>query len=454
MNIVVQQNPKETFREFTGLELHIPSLNQAFLLDLDFSAILKMSWRVDTKALDFLVLSAVVFAIDKIVLRKRAPDRWTRDLHVTLPLQHSAEWTQAAQALAESVSFLTGDRWHFTFAQADGPFSRRRANRRKMPRGFPKSPVVGLLSGGLDSFVGALDLCARFPKQPILFVSHYDGDVAGPASDQTRLCELLKAKVPNPISHLQVRVGVRRPSGKDSTHFHGHAFETSFRSRSLIFLGLAVYAATKVGVRTPIHIPENGPIALNVPLNPSRRGSCSTRTVHPYFIESLQRALVAAGIEHEITNPYEMKTKGEMLSECLNQNLLKSAYQLTNSCGKAGRRTHWQNRHARACGACVPCLFRRASLHAIGCDDEVYGFDVLTSRPDEHPDFHALLGLLRRKPTRKDIARELLANGRLPLAKLDLYAGVVERMVGEVGKWLSARASTSACSLAGVKRSP
>ncbi|MBN1671099.1 MAG: hypothetical protein JXR37_08715 [Kiritimatiellae bacterium] len=454
MNIVIQQNRKKAFREFTGLEIHVPSLSQTFLLDLDFSAILKMSWRIDAKALDFLVLSAVVFAVDKIALRRRTPDRWTRDLRVTLPLQHFAEWNQAAAAFAESVSFLTGDRWHFTFTQADGPFSRRRTNRRKLPRGFPKTPEVSLLSGGLDSFVGALDLCAKFPKQPILFVSHYDGDVAGPASDQAHLCECLKAGVPNPISHLQVRVGVRRPSGNSSNHGREHAFETSFRSRSLIFLGLAVYAASKVGARTPIHIPENGPIALNMPLNPSRRGSCSTRTVHPYFIDSLQKALVAAGIRHEITNPYELKTKGEMLSECLNQHLLKSAYQLTNSCGKAGRRAHWNNRRARACGACVPCLFRRASLHAIGCDDEVYGFDVLALRADEHPDFHALIGLLRRKPSRKDIAKALLANGRLPLAKLDLYAGVVERMLGEVGRWLSAKASSSVCALAGIKKSP
>lgn len=176
--------------------------------------------------------------------------------------------------------------------------------------------------------------------------------------------------------------------------------------------------------------------------------------MHPHFIESLRKALIVAGIEHEITNPYELKTKGEMLSSCLSQSLLKSAYQLTNSCGKAGRRTHWRNRRARACGACIPCLFRRASLHAIGCDDETYGFDVLASSPDEHPDFHALIGLLHRKPTRKDIAKTLLANGRLPLAKLDLYASVVERMLGEVERWFSAKASPSVCALAGIKKSP
>lgn len=454
MNIVVQLKQKETFREFAVLELVVPSVRRKFTLDIDFSAILGMSWRVDTKALDFLVISAVVFAVDKIARRKQTPDRWTRNLNVTLPLQHPEDWNPAAAALAECVSFLTGDRWRFTFTQVDKPFNRRRMNRRKAPPGFPKSPVVSLLSGGLDSFAGALDLLGQHPGQRLLFVSHYDGDVAGPASDQTNLCRFLADKFPGRVSHLQVRVGLRRPTGGDATDVPKYNFETSFRSRSLIFLGLAVYAASKIGKGTPIIIPENGPIALNMPLNPSRRGSCSTRTVHPCFLATLQKALAAAGVRHAITNPYELMTKGELLANCQYQGLLKSAYQLTNSCGKAGRRTHWQNRHARACGACVPCLFRRASLHAIGCDDEVYGFDVLTSRPDEHPDFHALLGLLRRKPTRKDIARELLANGRLPLAKLDLYAGVVERMIGEVGRWLSARASTSACSLAGVNRSP
>src|SRR5262249_25652186 len=145
-----------------------------------------------------------------------------------------------------------------------------------------------------------------------------------------------------------------------------YKFETTFRSRSLVFLGLAVYAASKVGVDVPVLIPENGPIALNVPLNPSRRGSCSTRTVHPQFLSMLGEALRGAGLGNPIRNPYEFKTKGEMVNECRAPELLEQIYTKSNSCGKAGRKTHWQNRKARACGGCIPRLFRRASLHAKG----------------------------------------------------------------------------------------
>jgi len=450
MDIIVKQNPGVTSREFSGLELDIPSLKRKFTLDVDFSAILNMSWRVDRKALDFMVIAAVVFAIDKIASRKKTHDRWTRTLNISMPLQFPEAWKPAADMLAQSVSFLTGDSWHFRFTQAATPFYKRRSNRRKKPLGFPQSPVVALLSGGLDSFAGALDLMAKHPGKQILFVSHYDGDVAGPASDQTKLCSVLEKKFPGCVTHLKVRVGLRRSTEKESQDSSKYDFETTFRSRSLIFLGLAIYAAAKTGKGIPVVIPENGPIALNMPLNPSRRGSCSTRTVHPYFLASLQKALTAAGIRHTIINPYELKTKGEILVGCQHPDLLKSAYPLTNSCGKAGRRTHWKNKTARACGACVPCLFRRASLHAIGCDDELFGHDVFAGRPEEYPDFHALIGLIRRKPNKNDIARDLVANGRFPIDRIDGYVDVVSRMITEVKNWLSAKAPASVCALAGI----
>src|SRR4029077_10537617 len=107
----------------------------------------------------------------------------------------------------------------------------------------------------------------------------------------------------------------------------------------------------------------NGPISVNLPLNPSRRGACSTRTVHPFFLNSLENALSQAGLKHPIKNPYEFKTKGELIAECRNLRVFDGALSKTNSCAKAGRKMHWDNRQARACGACIACLFRRASLH-------------------------------------------------------------------------------------------
>ena len=63
-------------------------------------------------------------------------------------------------------------------------------------------------------------------------------------------------------------------------------------------------------------IPENGFISLNIPLTPLRVGTFSTRTTHPLFISQMQDILDALGINVRLSNPYQFKTKGEMLHEC------------------------------------------------------------------------------------------------------------------------------------------
>jgi 7-cyano-7-deazaguanine synthase in queuosine biosynthesis len=447
MKITVEQDEADVFHELSLLRLSCEGIDRTFRLDLNLSAVINVSWNVHELGLDFLVICACGYAVDKIVPRKITPDRWTRTLDVSIPVRSLETWASAADALAEAVSFLTGDSWSFEFTAAPRKFSQRRANRRVRAHGFPKSPFVSLLSGGLDSFIGAIDLLHKHEER-LLFVSHYDGHVSGPAKDQDKLRQLLSLKYGQRITHLQVRAGVVT----EDTDGGKYAFETSFRSRSLIFLGLAVYSALKVGEGVPVLIPENGPIALNMPLNPSRRGACSTRTVHPFFISSINRVLSAVGIPHAVENPYKRRTKGEMVKECLGQEVLKKGIPLTNSCGKAGRKGHWANRSARACGVCVPCLLRRAALHAAGLDIEGYGNDAFSGDPDAYPDLHALLGLVHAHPTEYEIKKRLMANGRIPLSDLSADAGVVQRMIQEVYAWVADKGSTKARKLAGVRR--
>src|SRR5262249_3735004 len=132
-----------------------------------------------------------------------------------------------------------------------------------------------LFSGGLDSLVGAIDLLAGDPERKLLLVGHYDSP--GPASQQRFLYAGLNERYPARTELLQTRVSHRPES----------APELTLRSRSLVFMALALYVAQSLGKETPVFAPENGLIAINVPLTPSRAGSCSTRTMHPYFLERL-----------------------------------------------------------------------------------------------------------------------------------------------------------------------
>lgn len=447
MKITIEQDLAEVCHELSLITIQCEGIERSFRLDLDFSAIIDFSWDAHALGLDFLIICACVYAVDKIVPRNGTPDLWTRSLDVTIPVRNRDAWITARDGLAEATSFLTGDTWSFEFTEAPRKFSQRRSNRRVRARGFPKSPVVSLLSGGLDSFIGAINLLNEHAEAKILFVSHYDGHVSGPAKDQNNLRQLLSLKYSQRIRHLQVRTGVVAEESDGGKY----KFETSFRSRSLIFLGLAVYAALKVGDSVPIFIPENGPIALNMPLNPSRRGACSTRTVHPFFISSINTVLHLAGIPHVVQNPYGFKTKGEMVKECMGQEVLKLGISLTNSCGKAGRKQHWGNKKARACGVCVPCLLRRAALYAAGLDNEDYGNEAFKGNPAHYPDLHALLGLVYVKPNIYEIKKRLMANGRIPLTELSAYADVVNRMIQEVNAWVSVKGSTKVCKLANVK---
>jgi 7-cyano-7-deazaguanine synthase in queuosine biosynthesis len=448
MKITVEQDGAEVFHELSLMKIKCEGIERAFHLDVDFSAVIDFSWNPHVLGLDFLVICACVYAVDKIVPRDETPDLWTRTLDVTIPVRNRYAWVAASDALAEAVSFLTGDSWSFEFSEAPRNFSQRRSNRRVHAPGYPKSPVVSLLSGGLDSFIGAINLLHEHPDAKLLFVSHYDGHVSGPAKDQDNLRQLLSLKYGQRLRHLQVRTGVIAEGSDDGKY----KFETSFRSRSLIFLGLAAYAALKVGDAVPILIPENGPISVNMPLNPSRRGACSTRTVHPFFVSSINNVLSVAGIAHVVHNPYRLKTKGEMVKECVGQDVLKLGIPLSNSCGKAGRKQHWANKKARACGVCVPCLLRRAALHTAGLDNGVYGNEAFLGDPANYADLHALMGLVYGKPSQYEIKKRLMANGRISFSELAAHADVVQRMIQEVSTWVAAKGSVKVCKLAGVKR--
>ena len=122
---------------------------------------------------------------------------------------------------------------------------------------------------------------------------------------------------------------------------------------------------------------ENGFISINPPLTGTRLGSLSTRTTHPVFLGLVQRLLDAAGLRVRVENPYQLKTKGEMLRECENKTLLRAHASETTSCGRFKQfgYTH--------CGRCVPCLVRRAAFRASGMTDKTKYVYVDLGRDDE-----------------------------------------------------------------------
>jgi len=426
--------------------------NAVHALDIDFTSLLSSIPQPAPLALDLLFIAACVYGVDKAVPREKevfSEDKWKRHLDLIIPVGDPGAWGSISDNLSECLSFLTGDAWSFKFETANRSLVQRRRYRRRRFRRQARleGEAVSLFSGGLDSFIGAVDSLAEQPKSRLALIGHYDGDVGGPSKDQDDLAGWLEQAYSSRFTRLKCRVGLA-PKG----------VEHSYRSRSFLFLALGIVAAESISPTTPVIIPENGPIALNPPLIPSRRGACSTRTAHPHFLLSVEAFLRQLGFQHEIRNPYECSTKGEIIEKCKNIGLLEQSYGDSRSCAKAGYKMHWKNKQARQCGLCIPCLFRRAALHKVGWDNERFGNDV--NDPDlccdelqreAYADVRALSAFLLRNLSSEQIRRDLVTSGPILAEHLESYVAVVQRMRDEVRAWMAAKANRLIRASAGLK---
>jgi len=426
-------------KEIAAISLHFAGQTSDVVLDVNATALLKVSRAVPDLAQDFLCIASCIYAADKAVPRNGADDKWTRHLAIKIPVEHDDTWTKVAGELSDCIGFLTGDNWKISFRHGEKRLIQKKLRKRRARSKRASGKAVCLFSGGLDSFIGAVNWLTENPTEKLLLVGHYDGDVSGPGSDQTKLQSILQQRFPDRHELAQTRIGLS--SG---------GVDTNFRSRSLLFISLGCYFAELLGEGVPVLIPENGPIALNFPLTSARRGSCSTRTVHPQFLTGLNQIFERVGMRNPILNPYELKTKGEMVAKCQDQTLLVNAYALTRSCSKFGRKSHWINKQGPSgkaplgCGICIPCLFRRAALHVRELDAEVYGYPIESITDlsgDARADLLALVAFLRRNDSDRKIAAGLLGNGLLPIDRLSDYVDLVKRMRSEVLTWLRANGS-------------
>ena len=95
-----------------------------------------------------------------------------------------------------------------------------------------------------------------------------------------------------------------------------------------------------------------------------------------------KQILDAAGLRVRIENPYQLKTKGEMLRGCADQSLLAAEAARSTSCGR------FQRFNYKHCGRCVPCQVRRAAFIASGIPDTTeYVYRDLGRDDDEHARF-------------------------------------------------------------------
>ncbi len=302
-------------------------------------------------AFDLLVLASVVYCADiRINRAKESQDNWTREIDIYLPVSNTKRWEAVSSSLSSALEFLTGDKWRFFFRARPEGFESIVARSELRFSNLPAS--VCLFSGGLDSFIGAIDLLEN--KETPLLVGH--GRVPNVVHDQTECLNALRRN----YGLGRVRF-LKSPIGFDHGIIAGAESENTERSRSFLFFSLAALGASTLKGKTTVYVPENGLISLNVPLDPLRLGSLSTRTTHPFFMARFNDLLGSLGIRAHLLNPYRHKTKGEMVRECQNQNFLADNAPLTMSCSSPTK-GRWKHLASAHCGHCVPCLIRKAAF--------------------------------------------------------------------------------------------
>ena len=247
-------------------------------------AVRRQSLQPDPAAWDLLSIALSVVVADCETSRSTSPDGWTREFEIDVALHDPSPWEALADSFSSALAFLTTDRWAMSFKSGGivpaAP---------KKPR-YPQTDAIVLLSGGLDSLIGAIDLTCLGRK--LFAVSQI---VRGDKDKQARFAKLIGGG----LEHLQINHNASTRRGQK---------ETSQRSRSLIFLAFGVLAATATqryldGDTVPLFVCENGFIAINPPLTQARIGSLSTRTAHPEFLGRMQQILDAVGLRIRSQTP-------------------------------------------------------------------------------------------------------------------------------------------------------
>jgi hypothetical protein len=376
--------------------------------------LLRSGLSPSVNAWDFLTLALAVNAADLAVMRTTSSDGWTRTIDLQVALVDPAPFLQLRTEIAEALRFLTGDFWQLDFVAGGEPPPRSTAIKSY------NADCVSLLSGGLDSLVGALDLTAL--GQRPLFVSQI---AKGDSATQRRYAD----SVGGADRHIQWNHNVKVV----------HPTERSTRGRSIVFFAFAALAADalaqQLGSRATVYVPENGLISLNIPLNAGRAGSLSTKTTHPVFMMRLQAIWDALRIPALLYRPYAHLTKGEMLLGCQDRKNLSLLAPVSTSCGRFG---YYGYRH---CGRCVPCMVRRASFMRAGMPDNSpkgYEFNNLsTSRPVSGAD--DIGAVARAVLSIQTMGAAAFSTGQFAFAPPNerrQFEGVVQRGFAEIGALL------------------
>lgn len=386
---------------------------------------------------DLLLIAMSVFAADKRVARSMFFDGWTRTIELNIPVIKYDEWSSVKSDLEKMLSFLSGDRWTVTFRASEGErYFNQKKREPQRPDYLEKINLVSLFSGGMDSFCGACEYLSK--GKNILFAGFKEYGLLKDV--QGELINSLKdAFASNKFDLATFTTKVKSPHGA------GWKSENTSRSRSFLFLAAALSMANIVGRNVPVYIPENGFIGLNLPMTEGRKGSCSTRTTHPFYLKQLNSLLRKVGIENEIINPYAMCSKAEMVKKVDAMPVFVNNAGSTISCSHPCNERWNGNAEPTNCGYCYPCLIRKASYIHSNVINDNYKYDALSShfiknatkaKKSDVVDLLSAVSLASRS-TDQELLKRIKRTGRLTRQEQEGFLRLYKSTIDDVLKLAS-----------------
>lgn len=321
---------------------------------------------------DLLNIALSVYALDKRFPRINSTDAWTREFSVEIPVYAIAEWTSVKSEIDAMLCFLSGDLWDVKFVKTEHRIIKPSIQTtNNLHRNFD---CISLFSGGLDSFCGAIKFLEE--KKTVLFIGNEEYPKL--KQRQEKLIDILHQNYNQSFFEIKTFT-----SNVQSYIYNGKiskSTENTTRTRSFLFLAAAIcYSTLMNNPEIPVYIPENGFIGLNLPITPSRIGTCSTRTTHPKFLRMLNNILHSIGFKTTVQNPYKYLSKADVVKTVENSNAFKEGAALTISCSHPSiNRYTIGGTYPKNCGYCYPCLIRKSSLAHLNLTED-YTFDLNNS---------------------------------------------------------------------------
>ena len=316
-----------------------------------------------TRSLDLLHVMSTLRAADRYY-RSAGLFRHTRQLRLAVTVVDVARWRQITDAFRRTVFTLSSDRLTFDpVALRTTPRAARppvRSSLDEMIAGYRPDSAC-LFSGGADSFAGAAHLLS-IGRRPLL-VGHAVGPING---RQQELFASLRERFPqlHEDAFVQLRGYPASPlRGQPRPAWMWRQRDDLQRLRSMFFFSLAAILAGAHGI-DDVFMCENGIIGAAIVWAPNQDTPYNTRPAEPHYLRQMQ-SFLAAALDRpslRIRNPFQYRTKGDVLRECASLGLLAPLYR-TVSCWRSG------NRGIRNCGQCVPCMFRQLSFDEAGLTD-------------------------------------------------------------------------------------